>query len=134
MVPVTKHGGQLPVESPDGRFVYYEKGPTFPREFEPWRVPVDGGIEERVLEDLGSRWTVAEDGFYYYEPAQEGDFGGPWFLKFFEFATGKKRVAAELAGRPLIGHRPAISPDRQTFLYVQLDVNETDVMLLEEFR
>jgi Tol biopolymer transport system component len=133
-VQLTKHGGQLPVESPDGKFVYYEKGPTFAHEFEPWRVPVNGGDEEPVLENLGSRWTLAKDGFYYYEQDQRGDLVGTWLLKFVEFATGKNHVVAALAGMPLIGHRPAVSPDGRTILYGQRDLNETDVMLMEEFQ
>ncbi len=132
---VTKQGGQRPVESADGKFVYYEKGPTFAREFEPWRAPVHGGDEEPALaEDLRSRWTLAEDGLYYYEQHQSEEVASAWSLNFLEFATGKKHVVAWLAGTPLIGHRPAVSPDRQAFLYAQLDLNETDLMLIEEFR
>ena len=132
-VQLTKHGGQLPVESSDGQFIYYEKGPAFRHEFEPWRVPVNGGVEERVAESLGSRWALVKDGLYFYDEEQTDDPGGPWMLKFFEFATAKKHVVARLK-RPLLGHRPAVSPDRRTFLYAQLDLNETDLMLLEGFR
>jgi dipeptidyl aminopeptidase/acylaminoacyl peptidase len=131
---VTRHGGQRPVESPDGKFVYYEKGPTSAHEFEPWRVPVNGGKEEPAIHDLGSRWTLAKDGLYYYEQAQDGDLAGAWFLKFIEFARGADHVVAQLKGMPLIGHRPAVSPDRRTILYAQVDLNETDVMLMESFR
>jgi hypothetical protein len=133
-VQLTKLGGHRPLESYDGMFVYYEKGPTSPHAYEPWRVPVGGGDEERVCNDLGSRWTLAEDGFYYYESARQGDTAGPWFLKFRDFATGKKRVVAELGGMPLIGHRPAVSSDRRSVLYAQLDLNETDVMVMDGFR
>ena len=133
-VQLTKHGGQLPVESPDGQFIYYEKGPTSRHEFEPWRVAVNGGMEEPVAENLGTRWTLMKDGLYFYHEEQAGDPGGPWMLKFFEFATAKKHVVARLNGRPLLGHRPAVSPDRRTFLYVQLDLNETDLLLLEDFQ
>jgi Tol biopolymer transport system component len=131
---VTRHGGQRPVESPDGKYVYYEKGPTSLHEFEPWRVPVNGGEEERVRHDLGSRWTLARDGFYYYEQAHGGDLAGTWFLKFIEVARRADHVVAQLPGMPLIGHRPAVSPDRRTLLYAQVDLNETDMMLMENFR
>jgi hypothetical protein len=130
---VTKHGGYRPVESPDGKFVYYEKGPTFAAEFEPWRVPVSGGKEDPVVEKLASRWSLVNDGLYFYEEEQGGDPAGPWMLKFFEFTTARKHLVARLDGMPLIGHRPAVSPDRRTFLCAQLDLNETDVMLVEDF-
>jgi hypothetical protein len=122
------------VESADAKFVYYEKGPSSAFEFQPWKVPVHGGHEEPVVNDLRSRWTAADDGFYYYHNDRPGELRGTWSLRFFEFARGKHLVVAPLAGKPLLGHRPAVSPDRRTFLYAQLDLNETDVMLLENFR
>jgi Tol biopolymer transport system component len=133
-IQLTRHGGQRPMESMDGRFVYYEKGPGSPYEFQPWRVPADGGHEEPVFDDLGSRWTVAKEGLYYYHQEDDGELAGRWFLKFVEFATGKHSVVAPLAGMPLLGHRPAISPGRRTFLYAQVDLNQTDLLMLEDFR
>jgi len=57
-----------------------------------------------------------------------------WFLTFFDFATGRKKVVAPLGGAPLAGQRPAVSPDGRTFLYTQWDVGEADLMLVENFR
>jgi hypothetical protein len=77
---------------------------------------------------------LVKDGLYFYDEEHAGEPEGPWLLKFFEFATATKHVVARLGGRPLLGHRPAVSPDRRSFLYAQLDLNETDVMLVEGFR
>jgi dipeptidyl aminopeptidase/acylaminoacyl peptidase len=133
-IQITKHGGQKPMPSPDGEFIYYEKGPTFATEFEPWRVPVNGGEERLVLEKLGSRWWLASNGLYLYEQEQSAESAGPWTLQFFDINSRKKQVVTRLEGMPLLGHRPAVSPDRRIFLYTQLDLHETDLILIENFR
>jgi len=116
-VQVTKHGGNRPVESPDGKYVFYEKGPAAAgREFAVWKTPVNGGEETLVADHGGSRWTLFPDGVYLYEREQGGELADRWFLKFYEFAGGRKRVLAPLE-MPLIGQRPAVSPDRRTILY-----------------
>ena len=132
-VQVTKHGGHRPVESPDGAFVYYEKGSRVASEFEPWRVPVHGGNEAPVLRNLHSRWALVQHGLYFFEQASGGGISREWRLAFYEFATGRTRVVAPLQGMPLLGHRPTVSPDGRTFLYAQLDLNQTDVRLAEQF-
>ena len=126
-VQVTKNGGYKPVESPDGKFIYYNKGQSF---YDAWRIPVGGGEETPVLENLQSRWELAEGGLYLFE--QEPD--GRWFLKFFDFATRRKKHVAALPGTPVVGQNPTVSPDGQTFLYVQSDVGEADLVLVENFR
>ena len=133
-VQVTKNGGNRPVESADGKFVYYEKGPSSVREFAAWRTPVDGGQEVPILDGPGSRWALVSDGLHYYQPENTLERSGPWLLVFFEFATARTRVVAPLPGLPLIGQRPAVSPDGRNVLYTQLDVNETDLMLVDGFR
>ncbi|MEX2300598.1 MAG: protein kinase [Bryobacterales bacterium] len=62
-VQVTQTGGYGPVESPDGRFVYFSK------EFGLWRMLVEGGKEAAVLPErrVGSRWDVAGNGVYFVE-------------------------------------------------------------------
>jgi Tol biopolymer transport system component len=134
-VQLTKKGGNQPVESPDGKYVYHDKGPgVMPpiREFDAWRTPVDGGEEVRVFENGRSRWTVVPTGLYFYEP--EHPASGDWSLKFFDFARKKIRTVAKLPALPLIGQRPAVSPDGRTLLYTQLDLNDSDIMLVDNFK
>jgi Tol biopolymer transport system component len=133
-VQVTRSGGQRPLESADGKFVYYEKGMASSREFEPWRVSVNGGDESPVVEGHISRWALVNGGLYFYQLRQDGQSAGTWWLMFYEFATAGKHAVAPLEGMPLLGHRPAVSPDRQTILYAQLDLNDTDLVLVENFR
>jgi hypothetical protein len=84
------------------------------------------------LKNLKSRWTLAENGLYFFSREQRDNLASAWFLTFFDFATGGKRVVARLGGAPL--GRPAVSPDGRTFLYTQWDVGEADLMLVENFR
>jgi Tol biopolymer transport system component len=133
-VQVTKHGGNRPVESPDGKYVFYEKGPAAAgKEFAVWKTPVNGGEETLVADHGGSRWTLFPDGVYLYEREQRGELADRWFLKFYEFAGARKHVLAQLE-MPLIGQRPAVSPDRRTILYTQVDLSDADLMLVEDFR
>jgi hypothetical protein len=120
-------------ESYDGQFVYYEKWEP-PSYYDVWKVPVDGGEETPVLENLRSRWALGESGLYFFEQEQAGERAGTWLLKFFDFATGRKKPAAVLGGTPLVGQKPNLSADGRTFLYTQLDSGETDLMMLENFR
>src|SRR5262249_35915313 len=94
-VQVTSHGGHMPMESPDGRFLYYTKAPrdvpTAPGSAGLWRMPAAGGEESRVpLSTLNSPsaeffWTTAPTGIYFI------DDGKP-VLKFFDTATGEQSV------------------------------------------
>jgi Tol biopolymer transport system component len=128
-VQVTKNGGYRPIASADGKFVYYESPPR--KALDAWKVSMEGE-ETPVLKNLKSRWTLAENGLYFFSREQRDNLASAWFLTFFDFATGGKRVVARLGGAPL--GRPAVSPDGRTFLYTQWDVGEADLMLVENFR
>ena len=83
-VQVTRHGGDNPFESLDGKVVYYRK------DLDVWKVPVAGGEESRVLGPIAGAFAVRADGIYFGEP------GTPGFahlikgksLRFFSFAKG----------------------------------------------
>jgi Tol biopolymer transport system component len=129
-VQVTKNGGNRPIATADGEFVYYERSRN---EYDAWKMSVEG--EERpVLKNLKSRWTLAENGLYFFSQEQRDRLANTWFLTFFDFATGRKKVVVPLGGMPLAGQRPAVSPDGRTFLYTQWDVGEADLVLVENFR
>jgi hypothetical protein len=134
---LTKNGGNRSIESPDGKYVYHDKGPGAvrpDREFDAWRTPVDGGEEVPVFQNGRSRWSALSNGLYFFESERLAETTGDWFLKFFDFATKQTRVIAKLPGISVIGQRPAVSPDGRTVLYTQIDVNDTDLMLVDNFR
>ena len=116
---------------PDGEFVYYTKA----RETQIiWRVPVNGGDEEQVLERGHSgvgRWHITEKGIYLlYDEGRAGANG----IKFFNFATKKVETVASLAeDTDSHGLQFTVSPDERWVAYDRIDNMHSDIMLVEGF-
>jgi len=94
-----------------------------------WRVPAAGGEETQVL-DLGrlGEWALLKDGICYIDHTLPG-------IKFLDFATGKTSLVWQFTNEtPLHVDSFAASPDGKWILYVQNDRNESDIMLVENFR
>ena len=53
---MTKDGGYAPLESPDGKFLYYTKA-LFSTSL--WKIPIEGGEASKVLEGLSYYPNVA---------------------------------------------------------------------------
>jgi len=129
-VQVTKQGGELAFESPDGRYVYYSKdsAPGI------WRVPVDGGEEIQVFDsfrsELFSDWAVVSDGIYFINPDAEDGVA----IEFFNFATRKVKPVAALGKVAILPFGMTVSPDRRQILHAQNDNPGGDIMLVENFR
>ena len=129
-VQVTRHGGFAALESPDGKFLYYAKGLTVPGL---WRIPIDGGEESEIISSLEpgywGYWAVVENGIYYLDmTAKPG-------IDFFDFTTHSTTRVFDLESRPASGAPGlAVSPDRKSILYTQLDALNNDIILVENFR
>jgi Tol biopolymer transport system component len=129
-VQVTRHGGFAALESPDGKFLYYAKGLTVPGL---WRIPTDGGEESEIISSLEpgywGYWAVVENGIYYLDmTAKPG-------IDFFDFSTHRTTRVFDLENRPASGTPGlAVSPDRKSILYTQLDALNNDIILVENFR
>jgi Tol biopolymer transport system component len=129
-VQVTRGGGLLPSESPDGKYVYYSKLKAVAGRGL-WRVSVDTGEETQVLDSSKSELgTVVKDGIYFINPDAKDGVA----LEFFDFATGKERRVAELGKVNIYAGCVAVSPDRRHILYTQNDYVGADIMLVENFR
>jgi Tol biopolymer transport system component len=128
-VQITRHLGDAPQESPDGRFVYYEKG--WPSHCSVWRVPAAGGEEVMVLDSTHPEagWTVGKQGIYFFTPP---DGQGRSDICLYKFATGK--ISKILTIERNVYYRIAVSPDERTILYGQYDQTGSDLMLVENFR
>lgn len=131
-VQVTRHGGFAPVESPDGKYLYYAKGLTLPGL---WRVPVAGGEEVEIIGSLEpgywGYWAVTKGGIYFLETAKGTN---PGFV-FFDLATHHTKRLFNLENPPA-REAPglAVSPDGRSILYSQIDSLSRDITLVDNFR
>lgn len=128
-VQMTHGGGFAPLPSPDGKFVYYAKGPTVSGL---WRVPVEGGAEEKVLDQLCAGcwglWAVSDHGIYFaVDPA-----GNHRTIQYFDFRA--KKISPVFApSKPLPIGNPglAISPDGKYLLFSEVDQDQSNVMIMD---
>jgi Tol biopolymer transport system component/predicted Ser/Thr protein kinase len=130
---VTRQGGFDPRESPDGKVLYYLKRRN---EAAIWRVPPEGGVEsiavESVVTDFGW-WQPVSDGIYLVQRVAEAN-PVRHQVQFLDFATGKASLIAVLA-KPVSGYGGfSVSPDRRHLFVAQIDQNDLDIMLVEDFR
>ncbi len=130
---ITHQGGFDPRESPDGKVLYYLKRRNAAAI---WQVPPEGGAEsiaaESVVTDFG-RWQPVSDGIYLVERAATSNPVNEQ-IQFFDFATGKATLIAALT-KPASGYGGfCVSPDRRHLLVAQVDQNDSDIMLVENFR
>jgi Tol biopolymer transport system component/DNA-binding winged helix-turn-helix (wHTH) protein len=128
-VRLTTHGGISPVESFDGRYLYYSK-------YEKkgvWRMPLQGGGEEREVfseMDPGGwpNWALSAEGIYFLKfgkfPHAE--------LAIFDFARAKTYVVRSLEKKP--GWGLSLSADGKSLVYVQDQFAESNLMLVRNFR
>jgi Tol biopolymer transport system component len=132
-VQVTKQGGFLPIESPDARFVYYDKGNVAGV----WRVPIDGGEEILILDQLkpgmSGNWAVVDDGIYFirFDHANTDEEGA---ILFYDLATGRVKETVKLGKHHIISGGLSVSSDRRSFFYTVWEHPGGDIMLVENFR
>ena len=122
-VQVTKHGGVMAFESPDGKILYYARGWDVPGL---WKVPVEGGEETPVFEkpDVFSQsWGLTREGIYYCNASTRG-------IEFFSFATHK---ITQIAKPAYLRWTLAVSPDGRWILSDQVDHDTSHIMLVENF-
>ncbi len=135
-IQVTKNGGHDVYESVDGKFIYYSK--RFLAADPPgiYRIPADGGDEVRVL-DQGSvgRWAITRTGIYLLKNATPSESAS---IEYYNFDTGKLteivRFGKQAAVGPGGGTNLAVAPDDRWIVYVQRDREESDIMMIENFR
>lgn len=110
-------------------FLYFAKQSPYRGPPGIWRMPIDGGEEELVLEKVRfGLWSPADKGIYFVNREAEP---GPT-IELFEFATGEVSYVAVLEHPPL-NFWLSVSPDEQWILYAR-EESESDIMLVENFR
>ena len=127
-VRLTTSGGQRPVESPDGKNVFY----LTPDGKEVRCVPAGGGVSWKIVDLIHvypAGFAVTAEGIYYAAPPHSGD---DRYIQFFSFLT--------LGSRPVaVAHHPFVigmdvSPDGNYILFDQIDEFDRDLFLVKDFR
>ncbi len=128
--PVSGPGGFAPLESPDGRFVYFARR----SKDEIWRVPVAGGAETRVegASPAGwGSWTLSAGGLYFVRRESRSS---RFSIEFLPFGSPRAAPVATLERPPDLWSRGlTASPDGRWLLYPQYDLRESDIVLVENF-
>jgi len=129
-VQVTRRGGALAFEAPDGKFVYYSKFGGLGI----WRTPVKGGEEEVVVDSFNAgpgNWAVVGAGIYFIKLDAKAGAA----IEFYNFATRQVNEVAALGKVKIWILGLAVSPDRQWILYTREDPGNTgNIMMVENFR
>lgn len=127
---VTREGGFAPRPSPDGEFIYYTKEPY--KNGPLWRVPAKGGAEEIIpgftKQTWWPYWTVTSNGIYFGNTAP----GPQRPIEFFDLKTGQFAPILTLEKPRAAGL--TVSPDGRWLLYAQVDRNDSDLMLADNFK
>jgi dipeptidyl aminopeptidase/acylaminoacyl peptidase len=134
-IQLTWDGGYAPLESTDGKFLYYQKrGCTL------WRVPQGGGQAAKVLEGLSNYLNLAiVDKGIYFVPEQKAHSLSS--IQFLDFQTNQIRPIASFGFEGPVGSGDlgddcglAISPDGRWILYSRVDQGGAELRLVENFR
>jgi Tol biopolymer transport system component len=130
-IQVTRDGGFAPLESPDGKFLFYVNSLV---DASLWRIPVAGGPASKILEGVSNYINLAiVDNGVFFVPA--GGTGAGSSLQFLSFATNKVRPVANFE-KPLSSSGlggVSVSPDGRWVLYTQFDQSGSELMLVENF-
>jgi len=127
---ITQHGGGAGAESYDGRYLYYTKHQSSGI----WRMPIDGGEEERIMDMpepwYSGYWDVSESGLYFYDVAATPRPA----IKYYDFQTRQITTVLEPDEQGM-EFWPALSASRdgRTLLYGTVSWNST-LMIADEIR
>jgi Tol biopolymer transport system component/predicted Ser/Thr protein kinase len=126
---VTKDGGWLSRESPDGAYLYFTPTAAIGAPTQFWRLPTSGGPAVKVLDGvLNMPFEVLPRGIYYMEqPANIR-------IQFFAFDTRRSTmIARDLGDSTTIGGF-ATSVDGRMLLYARRDSSVDDLMIVDNVR
>jgi Tol biopolymer transport system component len=130
---LTHQGGWAPQQSPDGKMLYYQKQFS---DTAIWKMPPEGGLESPVLESATVAdlylWQPFDDGIYFVQRVRNSSISTEDRIQFFDFATQKITTLGRLEKRANLGL--SVSPDRRQVIFTQIDQDEHDIMLVENFR
>jgi Tol biopolymer transport system component/DNA-binding winged helix-turn-helix (wHTH) protein len=127
-VQLARAHATIPIESPDGQYVYFVRNKRL------WRVNTDGSGEQAVkgspeLDFLGDKWFPFGSGLYFLSRS-----GAKTVIEFFDLKTEKVLRVYELE-KPTgewIGGMP-VSSDGKWMLFPQMDEQSSNLMMIENW-
>ena len=124
---VTHNGGWRSRESFDGKTLYYEKFGQ-PGLF---RMPVEGGTEERIAEvQFPEDWELAPDAIYYFQRNGEN-----YVVEKVDPKSGKTSEALKLPpGTQGETAQFTVSRDGRWLIFVHADQTVSELMMIDNFR
>jgi Tol biopolymer transport system component len=130
-VQVTRGGGYYAVESEDGRYLYYSKSFSSSGI---WRLPLGGGDESEVVKGpvWWVNWALARRGLYYAtsrDRARRQEFT----IQYLDFSSGRTTPLYRKEGAASHAYL-AVSPDEKWILFGEAPGQESELMLMENFR
>lgn len=145
-VRVTHSGGFAPMESRDGKYLYFTKSLA---RSGLWRLALSNdqnGREQPVLSSVGywGWWALGDDKIFFFEAQPLGSSGihldvrpapaDKVLLKYLDMRTGNHIDLGPL-DRPVstCTRVMAISPNGRALVYEQLDQQDSDIMMVENF-
>jgi Tol biopolymer transport system component len=132
-VQITRNGGIEPIESLDGKSVYYLGLPAPGQPHRLKQVAVDGGDETVVFEGILPRhWAVTDKGIFFMTPEREFDWINLCHLPE-RTVTRVGRLPFRVARIGTIG-RLTVSRDARWALANHIDRWDSDIMVIDNFR
>jgi Tol biopolymer transport system component/DNA-binding winged helix-turn-helix (wHTH) protein len=126
-IPEGNLPGSVPVESPDGRYLYVFRAGDL------WRVPLENGMpsgpESQVLAGLSAgdwgNWVPSDQGIYYVHRREQGTA-----IEYLDIASRAVRTVHTMLRPPLFGGRGlALSPDGKVLLFCQIDLDGSNIFV-----
>jgi Tol biopolymer transport system component/serine/threonine protein kinase len=129
-IQMTQDGGFAPLESPDGKYLYYTKALAATSL---WKIPNEGGQATKILDGLNNYISLAivNNGLYFV-PREK-----PTSIRFLSFATNQIKPVADFQKPIEVGPQGggvSVSPDGRWILCTQVDQAGGELMLVENFR
>lgn len=125
--PLSAEFRSKPSESIDGETLYFTNVTTTTVHM----IPLNRAVAESKLKGMPviegqTQWTVASEGIYFV-PAD-----APKSVRYFDFAT--KQVHKVFETEKASSYGMSVSPDGRWILYTQAGEDNSDIMLVENFR
>jgi Tol biopolymer transport system component/DNA-binding winged helix-turn-helix (wHTH) protein len=145
-VQLTQGGGFAPIESRDGKYLYFAKGLGKPGL---WRLELNGTANSReqpVLESLKhwGWWALGKEGIYFFDAQPLGSLGiyfdvqpppqAKVTLNYLDLRTGSSMELATLDRATSTCTRVlTLSPNGRSLVYEELEQEGSDIMMIEDF-